>query len=78
MQKFQYIVANPQILQGKPCIVDTRISVEFVLDMIVSGASIHDIHQTYPYLKPEAIREAIEFAKYWLKNDSSIEISFAS
>jgi hypothetical protein len=32
------IVANPQILDGKPCIRGTRLSVEFLLELAASGA----------------------------------------
>jgi len=74
MKQFKYIDTNPLILQGKPCIIGTRISVEFILDLVASGASINDIHQNYPHLDLLAIQEAIEFAKYRLKSDSIITV----
>lgn len=36
---FNLIESDPAILQGKPCIKGTRISVEFVLQLLASGAS---------------------------------------
>lgn len=53
------IVADPEILSGKPCIRGTRISVEFLLELIASGATIDQILQAYPHLHAEDIRQAI-------------------
>ena len=39
MTVFPLIEANAQILGGKPCIKGTRIRVEFILELIASGAS---------------------------------------
>lgn len=33
------IVSNPQILDGKPCVRGTRLSVEFLLELVASGAT---------------------------------------
>jgi uncharacterized protein (DUF433 family) len=33
------IVANPEILGGKPCVRGTRLSVEFLLELAASGAT---------------------------------------
>jgi hypothetical protein len=35
-----WIVADPEILAGKPCIKGTRISVEFILELLASGATL--------------------------------------
>ena len=37
---FDRIVSDPEIFGGKPIIRDTRISVEFILELIVSGGSV--------------------------------------
>ena len=34
-----HIVSDPAILGGKPCIRGTRISVEFLLELVASGAA---------------------------------------
>jgi len=44
------IVADPAILGGKPVVRGARISVEHILELIASGASVDDIVRTYPAL----------------------------
>lgn len=61
MQQLNYITRNPLILGGKPCIKGTRISVEFILELIASGASIADIVRTYPYLPEIGVKQAVEY-----------------
>lgn len=71
--QFQYITTNPKILGGKPIIAGTRISVEFILELVASGGSVKDIVKKYPHLKEEAVKEAILFARNSLKNDFLLE-----
>ena len=60
---FDRIVSNPAVLTGKPIIKGTRISVEFVLELIASGGSIAEIVRNYPFLTEEDVRQAIGFAR---------------
>ena len=68
------IVANPSVLGGKPCIRGTRISVEFVLELIGSGASREDILKAYPHLATEDIEQAVQYAAQFLKNEIDIAV----
>src|SRR5690348_524397 len=56
---FDRIVSEPAILSGKPCIKGTRISVEFILELVASGASAADIVRTYPQLTIEDVDQAV-------------------
>jgi len=56
-----HIVANPEILGGKPCVKGTRISVDVILEWIGSGATEADIVRSYPHLTVEAVREAARY-----------------
>ena len=56
---FERIESNPGILGGKPCIKGTRISVEFILELVASGASRADILRDYPHLTTEDVDQAI-------------------
>ena len=78
MEKFEYIVRNPKILGGKPIINGTRISVEFILELIRSGGSVKDIVALYPHLKEIWVEEAISYALFQLKNDIVYEIPIAA
>jgi uncharacterized protein (DUF433 family) len=66
---FDRILSDPAILGGKPCIKGTRISVEFILELVASGGSVNEIVKTYPHLAPEDVQQAILFAAESLKND---------
>lgn len=62
------IITNPEILAGKPVIEGTRISVEFILEMLSSAMSIEEILKEYPHLKKEDILSAIAYAVDLLKH----------
>ncbi|MFM9948915.1 MAG: DUF433 domain-containing protein [Saprospiraceae bacterium] len=52
---------------GKPIIKGTRISVDFILELVASGASVGDIVRTYPHLTLEGVKEAIQYASAHLR-----------
>jgi uncharacterized protein (DUF433 family) len=66
---FERIVCGLELLGGKPCIHGTRISVEFILELVASGASREDILRAYPFLSVEDVEDAIRYAAHILKND---------
>ncbi len=66
---YEHIESRPDVLGGKPCIKGTRISVEFILDLVASGASRDDIVRAYPHLSAVAVEEAVRYAAHFLKND---------
>jgi uncharacterized protein (DUF433 family) len=59
---FDLIESDPAILQGKPCIKGTRISVEFVLELLATGATQAEILDGWPDLSPETIAQSLRFA----------------
>ena len=63
------IVSDPKILNGKPVISGTRISVEFILEMLSSGMSFEEILEEYPHLKREDILAALIYATSLLKRE---------
>ncbi|MCA0393621.1 MAG: DUF433 domain-containing protein [Proteobacteria bacterium] len=56
------IIADPEILAGKPVIRGTRLSVELILDHLASGWSHADLIEAYPHLAEDDIRAALAFA----------------
>lgn len=66
------ITFNPNILQGKPIIKGTRISVEFILELLASGMRPEDIITEYPRLKLGDVRAAIEYAAKTVKREDII------
>ena len=71
---FQRIVSDPSVLGGKPCIRGTRISVEFILELIASGASRDDIIRAWPNLTAEDVEEAVLYAARFLKNEIVVNV----
>ena len=74
---FERIVSDPATFGGKPCIRGTRISVEFLLELVASGASRDDIVRSYPQLSPQDVEEALRYAARMLKNDIVITTKVA-
>ena len=71
------IVTDPAILGGKPIVRGTRISVEFLLELIASGATADDIVLAYPHLVPEDVIAAVLFAANYLRDASVFEVEIA-
>jgi uncharacterized protein (DUF433 family) len=63
------IISDPAILQGKPVIAGTRISVELILEKLGADETIEDILIDYPHLTREAILAAVRFGAQALRGD---------
>ena len=60
--KKNLIVCDPAILNGKPIVKGTRISVALILQCLSSGMSKEDILQGYPTLNQKGLEAALDFA----------------
>ena len=73
-QLYPRIVSKPGILYGKPVVEGTRLSVEVILQHLASGYTRDDLLDAYPFLTPEDITAAIEYAAWLVANlPSSLE-----
>ena len=63
------IVVDPSILIGKPIIKGTRISVEFVVDLLGRGWTAEQILREYDHLRPEDIQACLAYAGDVLKSE---------
>ena len=59
---FTRITVNPEICGGKPCIRGMRFPVSRLLGLLAAGESEATILESYPYLEPEDILEALRYA----------------
>ena len=66
------ITRNPDILSGKPILSGTRISVEFILEMLASGMTQDAIAHEY-HLDPGAVSAAVAYAAAELKREDVID-----
>lgn len=62
------IVLNSKVLAGKPVIRGTRLSVEYILNILARGATITEIIEEYQDLNPKDIQACILFASKSLSN----------
>ncbi len=60
--KFERITVNAEVMGGKPCVRGLRFPVSRVLGLLASGESREAILEAYPYLEPEDIDEALNYA----------------
>ncbi|MDN3513578.1 MAG: DUF433 domain-containing protein [Candidatus Brocadia sp.] len=68
------ITANKEILGGKPIIKGTRISVEFILELLASGITEDEVLRDYPHLAKDDIHACLEYAAHALKNEIFLEL----
>lgn len=66
------IITDPNILNGKPIIAGTRISVELIMNFLASGMSIEDILFEYKELKRKEVLEAIAYAAKLVSRPNSV------
>ena len=64
-----HIVIDPKVLVGKPVIRQTRISVEFVVDLLGRGWTVEQILTEYEHLTREDIQACLAYASEVLKSE---------
>ena len=69
MQWQERIVIDPNVLVGKPVVRGTRISVEFVIDLLGRGWTPQQVLKEYDHLRPEDIQACLAYASEVLKSE---------
>lgn len=72
---FPRLAASPDILGGKPCIKGTRLSVQFVMELIADGASTEQIIEAYPHITAHDIQECVRYAAESLRHEMIADIA---
>lgn len=67
-QLLERITTNPKVMVGKPVIRGTRLTVEYILNLLAHGATVEEILQEYKGLMREDIQACILFATKALEN----------
>ena len=60
-QLLERITTNPKIMVGKPVIKGTRLTVEYILNLLAHGATVTEILKEYEGLLPENIQDCLQF-----------------
>ena len=68
------ITVDPQVCTGKPCIRGLRFPVARLLGLLAAGETPDQILVGYPYLEPEDIDEALQYAAL-LADDETVELT---
>lgn len=63
------IVADPDVLVGKPVIKGTRISVELVLDLLAAGYTPPQIRDQYDHLTVDDIQACLAYAREVIQSE---------
>ncbi len=61
------IEINPKVLVGKPIIKGTRLSVDFILELLAHGWATDKIIKNYPQIKEDDIKAALEYSAHSLR-----------
>lgn len=67
------ITSNPKRMNGQPCVRNLRLTVRRVIELLATYPDREELHQEFPELEDEDIRQALIFASSYL-DDRIVEI----
>lgn len=70
MEWRDHIVADAEVLSGKPIVAGTRLSVDFILNLLSEGWTEQQILENYPSLSSEGLRAVFAFAAECLREEA--------
>ena len=68
------IVADPEVLVGKPIVKGTRISVELVLSRLAVDLDLESFFQDYPHITREDLQACLRYARDLVANEDIVFI----
>ena len=75
MQKFSRITMDPQVMGGKPCIRNMRVTVGTLVGLMASGKTIDEVLAAYPYIERQDVLEALTYAA-WRAEEKELSLAF--
>ncbi len=69
------ITLNPKVMVGKPVIQGTRLTVEYILNLLAHGATVAEILEEYDGLTQEDIHACLLFATRSLENTAFMPLA---
>jgi uncharacterized protein (DUF433 family) len=70
----EIVVRNRAIMNGKPTIKGTRITVELILKKLSEGITVSDLVKIYPHLTTVQILAALEYAATIISNEELLDV----
>ena len=74
MPRVDRITFDPQVMGGRPCIRNLRVTVGTIVGLFAAGRSEQEILQAYPYLQPEDLRAALAYAA-WRAGEQEVPLA---
>ncbi len=71
----KHIASDKAILSGKPVIKSTRISVEFIIELLASGWTEKQILENYPRLKKKDLQAVFSYMHENIRDGLFFELS---
>ena len=69
------ITLNPKVMVGKPVIQGTRLTVEYILNLLAHGATVAEILEEYDGLTQEDVHACLLFATRSLENTAFMPLA---
>ncbi|MEN8445561.1 MAG: DUF433 domain-containing protein [Cyanobacteria bacterium J06555_13] len=69
------ILSDPKVVTGKPVIRGTRLSVDFILNLLAHGATFDEILDEYEGLTMQDIQACLLFASQTIANAAFMPLS---
>lgn len=69
MLGFDRITFDSNVMGGRACIRGMRVTVSLIVNLVANGMSIEKIIEAYPYLEPDDIHQALQYAA-WLTEET--------
>jgi uncharacterized protein (DUF433 family) len=69
MRGFDRITFDPHVMGGRACLRGMRITVSLIVNLVANGMTMAEILEAYPYLEPEDVRQALQYAA-WLAEET--------
>lgn len=69
------VTVDSEVMVGKPVIRGTRLTVEYVLNLLAHGMSLEEILDEYEGLAPEDIRACLLFASKSLESNAFMPLA---
>jgi uncharacterized protein (DUF433 family) len=76
MTPFDRITQQPEVMGGKACIREMRVTVGMVVGQIGAGRSVEEALTDYPYLEREDVMQALRYTA-WRAEEREIHIASA-
>ena len=74
-QLLERITLNPKIMVGKPVIRGTRLTVEYILNLLAHGATVAEVLGEYEGLTQEDIQACLLFATKSLQDTTFMPLT---